>query len=52
MSQFNTLPESWKRTLEGELQKPYIAKLEAFLEEERASQTVYPPPEAVFRRSN
>ena len=49
MSIFDALPESWKPALEGELQKPYIAKLEAFLEGERSSQTVFPPPEAVFR---
>ncbi len=49
MPLFDALPDSWRSALEDELQKPYIAKLEAFLEEERTGQTVYPPPEAVFR---
>lgn len=49
MPLFNALPPSWKNALEDELHQPYIAKLETFLEAERASQTVYPPPESVFR---
>jgi len=49
MPLFDALPESWKHALEAELHNPYIAKLETFLEAERAGHTVYPPPEAVFR---
>ena len=49
MPLFDALPPSWKHALEDELHKPYIAKLETFLEEERAAQTVYPPSEVVFR---
>lgn len=43
------LEPSWKRVLEDEIQKPYIAKLAAFVENERAKGfTVYPPKELVL----
>ncbi len=42
------LPEDWKAALREELQKPSVAKLEEFLVEEYASQTVYPPKEDLF----
>jgi uracil-DNA glycosylase len=42
------IPEGWRDALADELQKPYIPALEAFVEEERAHHTVFPPPEDVF----
>lgn len=45
----NLLPHSWQNVLKGQFDKPYWGKLEAFLEEEMASQTVYPPKEDIFR---
>lgn len=43
------VPASWQDVLKGQFDKPYWGKLEAFLEEEMASQTVYPPKEDIFR---
>lgn len=42
------LPEGWREALADEIQKPYFAKLEAFVEEERKNHTIFPPPEDVF----
>ena len=42
------LPEDWRAVLEPELDKPYFAKLEAFVAEEREAHEVFPPPEEVF----
>ncbi len=42
------LPGDWSEVLAGELEKPYFHKLEAFLAEERATQTVFPPEGDVF----
>lgn len=42
------IPEGWRDALAEELEKPYIPKLEAFLEDERANHTIFPPPEDVF----
>lgn len=40
---------SWKEALKGEWDKPYMAKLLSFLEQERASgPPIYPPKELVF----
>lgn len=38
----------WDEILRGEFEKPYFQKLEAFLAEERAEHTIYPPEESVF----
>ncbi len=38
----------WDQVLAGEFQKEYFKKLEAFLDEEYASQTIYPPREDIF----
>jgi uracil-DNA glycosylase len=43
------LPQSWHTALEPEFEKPYIAKLEAFLAAERAKAEVFPPQSEVFR---
>lgn len=42
------LPESWRVTLAEEFEKPYMADLQKFLDDEYASQTVYPPIKEVF----
>jgi uracil-DNA glycosylase len=42
------LPADWREVLAAELKKPYFKKLEAFVAEERAEHTVFPPPEDVF----
>lgn len=42
------LPASWKEALGEELEKPYVAALAAFVEEERERGPVYPPREEVF----
>jgi uracil-DNA glycosylase len=42
------IPASWRHVLEPEFSKPYIAKLEAFLEAERETHQVFPPEEQVF----
>jgi uracil-DNA glycosylase len=48
VSLFNLVPKSWQAVLEPEFSQPYIAKLEAFLETERSTQTVFPPESEVF----
>jgi len=42
------LPASWRTVLQDELEKPYFAKLQQFVEEERSTQTIYPPADEVF----
>ena len=39
----------WNPVLRGEFEQPYWKDLQAFVAEERASHTVYPPNEDVFR---
>ena len=48
MSLFETLPASWQPILAAEANKPYLAKLEAFLDEEWRTQTVFPPRDQIF----
>ena len=48
MSLFNLVPKSWQAVLEPEFSQAYIAKLEAFLETERSTQTIVPPESEVF----
>jgi uracil-DNA glycosylase len=48
VSLFNLVPKSWQAVLEPEFSQAYIAKLEAFLESERSTQTVFPPESEVF----
>lgn len=42
------LPPSWLDALAGEFRQPYWAKLQAFVAEERAHHTVYPPEADVY----
>jgi uracil-DNA glycosylase len=48
MSLIDQLPASWRTALEPEFEKPYFKELEAFVEQERADHTVFPPPDEVF----
>ena len=44
------IEESWKRALQSEFDKPYFARLVAFLHGEKdAGRTVYPPGSRIFR---
>ena len=42
----------WYDALSGEFDKPYMKKLERFLQQEWGSQTVYPPREHIFNALN
>jgi uracil-DNA glycosylase len=42
------LPPSWNKILAPEFEKPYFKKLEAFVDQERASKEIFPPEEDVF----
>lgn len=42
------LPPSWQAVLADELEQPYFAQLAAFVDQERATHTVYPPEQDVF----
>lgn len=42
------LPASWRPLLAEELDKPYFRRLEAFLEKERQTQSIYPPEQDTF----
>lgn len=46
------LEESWLARLEGEFNKPYMAKLRAFLSEERRRSGFFPPPPLIFNAFN
>jgi uracil-DNA glycosylase len=48
MNLFDLVPKSWQAGLEAEFSQAYIAKLESFLETERATQSVFPPESEVF----
>lgn len=43
-----TIPASWHEHLDAEISKPYFHTLTAFVDEERAHNTVYPPESDVF----
>ena len=45
----DSLPADWRAALAAEFSAPYFAALSAFVDQERASHTVYPAPENVFR---
>lgn len=40
---------SWKAVLNDEFEKPYFKKLSEFVRNQYLSQTIYPPPQFVFR---
>jgi uracil-DNA glycosylase len=42
------IPASWAPVLASELDQPYFAELESFLETERATHQVFPPADEVF----
>ncbi len=42
------IPDSWLGFVGDELHKPYFAKLEQFVDEERKAYTVFPPEQDVF----
>jgi uracil-DNA glycosylase len=42
------LPADWRTVLADELKKPYFRQLKAFVDQERAEHTVYPPEADVF----
>lgn len=48
MGLMELMPEDWREVLADEFKKDYFKKLEAFVAEQRASATVYPPEEQVF----
>ena len=42
------LPRDWRAILKDEFEKPYFKDLVEFVNQERATHTVYPPEEDVF----
>ena len=42
------LPDSWQAVLADEFNKPYFKQLEAFVDQERQTQTIFPPEQDVF----
>ena len=48
MSLQDLMPADWRAVLAEEFKKPYFSKLEAFVEEEYKTKTIYPPREQIF----
>ena len=46
------IEQSWQQQLQGEFDKPYFAKLVAFVKQEYAHYTVYPPGKLIFNAFN
>jgi len=44
----SAIPEAWQAVIGEEWEKPYFQKQSAFVDEERETQTVFPPEEDVF----
>src|ERR1700681_4784190 len=42
------LPQTWQESLASEIAQPYFQKLAAFVDEERANYTIFPPESHVF----
>jgi len=42
------LPDGWQALLADEIEQPYFKRLQAFVDEERRAQTVFPPEQEVF----
>lgn len=42
------IPDSWRKLLDGEREKPYFKELEKFVADEQENHTIYPPPEKIF----
>jgi uracil-DNA glycosylase len=45
---YTQLPEAWQPVVGGELVQPYFTALQAFLDAEQRTHTIYPPAEDVF----
>lgn len=45
-------PNGWEPIILSEMQQPYFKELRRFIETERATYNVYPPPHAVFNSFN
>lgn len=43
---------SWLQVLAPEFEKPYMGALQGFLQQEWASQVIYPPQDSIFRAFN
>jgi uracil-DNA glycosylase len=48
MSLLEQIPTSWRSALAAEFEKPYLQKLEEFLESERAAHKIFPPENEIF----
>jgi uracil-DNA glycosylase len=48
MSLLEQIPSSWRSALASEFEQPYLQKLEAFLESERAQHKIFPPETEIF----
>ncbi len=46
------ITKNWANLLSGEFEKPYFKELQAFLEEEYSTRTIYPPMENIFSALN
>ena len=46
------IKNSWKNILKDEFEKDYFKKLEAFIDEQYATSTIYPPKEDIFNALN
>ncbi len=46
------IEQSWQQQLQGEFDKPFFAKLVAFVKQEYAHHTVYPPGKLIFNAFN
>lgn len=42
------MPDDWREVMAGEFNKKYFPQLESFLEEQYASETVFPPQDEIF----
>ncbi len=42
------IPHGWQAVLADEVHKPYFSELAQFVEKERKSHEVYPPPPDIF----
>jgi uracil-DNA glycosylase len=42
------IPQSWRKHLNAEREKPYFEELERFVTDEQERYTVYPPPDKIF----
>jgi hypothetical protein len=50
--QLSYLADDWRSRLHNEFNKPYFKRLQAFVDAERSSKTIYPPVEETFTAFN